>query len=505
MKRLLLLVMFLPLMLWSQDIGVSGSGEATTDVNGMVGSVTIGKTTYSQIRLMPEVTFGKFGLGLDIDLLIDADGNLRKEDWDEAKDLINKIYYIRYAQRGDMIYGKAGGFPFYTLGHGLIMSDYSNNLLYPNQRNIGLMFGFNLPMPFKPGAELFTSNIEKNEILAFNAHFQPLSLTDIHLLSSLSLGASFATDRNQYGKFDDKDNDKVPDIFDPNIKRKNHTYDIDGDGTVNSLDLDIDGDGILDSPWVNSYVASQYPAFTDSTLALLLDNQITSLRRYGDKKDVLIYSVDYELPLIDNAVFKLSHYAEYAKIKDYGTGLIFPGFYSKFMFMEANMELRRFEDKFIPGYFDHLYDDQRAYVMGDTIVTKDLMLDGIKSAMGWYGSLKANVFNVIQLKVSYQDMYGEDQISGKSLWARVGVDPIIVPKLKEASIGYSQTNVKYISVNKLHTPSAVVDGRASYGLSESTFLVAKYSERYVDVNGNNVIKGKDEIIKSMTFGVEFKF
>jgi hypothetical protein len=492
-------------MLWSQDIGVNGTAETTTGVNGMVGSVTIGNDTYSQIRLMPEVTFGKFGLGLDIDLLIDADGNLRDEDWDEAKDLISKIYYIRYDQRGDLVYGKAGGFPFYTLGHGLIMNDYCNNLLYPSQRNIGVMFGFNLPMPLKPGAEVFTASIEKNEILAANIHFQPLSLAEIPILSNLTLGVSVATDRNQYGKYEDKDNDKVPDIFDPSTKRKNYTYDIDGDGIVNSLDLDMDGDGVLDSPWVNNYVASQYPALNDSTLALLLDNQIPTLHRYGDKRDVQIYSVDYELPLIDNMLFKLSHYAEYAQIKDYGSGLIFPGFYSKFLVFEANAEIRSFEDKFIPGYFDHLYDDQRAYAVGDTILTKDIMLNGVKSAMGWYGSLKANVFNVVQMKVSYQDMYGEEQVSGKSLWAKVGVDPIIVPRLKEASIGYSQTNVKYISVNKLHTPSAMVDGRVAYGLSESTYLIGKYSERYVDANANNVIKGKDEIIKSMTFGVEFKF
>lgn len=67
----------------------------------MVGSVTIGDNTYSQIRLMPEIVIWKFGFGLDIDLLIDSEGKVRKEDWDEAQDIINKIYYIRFAQRKD--------------------------------------------------------------------------------------------------------------------------------------------------------------------------------------------------------------------------------------------------------------------------------------------------------------------------------------------------------------------------------------------------------------------
>ncbi len=506
MKKLMwLFIILFPLMLLAQEEGMPTEPENGIGMGGMVGSVTIGDQTYSQIRLMPEITFWKFGFGLDIDLLIDAEGNVRKEDWDETKDIINKIYYIRFAQRGDPFYARVGGFPFYTLGHGLIMKDYSNMLLYPNQRNIGAMMGFNLPLPLKPGAELFTSNVEKNEILAANAHFMPFSLAEIPLLSNISVGVSVATDRDQYGKYEDADNDNVPDVLDPNPDLPNYVYDLDGDAINNVVDLDMDGDSILDSPWVNDYVADQYPALMDSTLAALLDNQIDPLHRYGNKKDVKIFSVDYDLPLITTKLFTLGHYAEIAKIENYGTGFIFPGFYSKFLIFNANLEFRRFGEKFIPAYFDNLYDDQRAYVMGDTIMTKDMMLDYVKASYGWYGSLEANLFNVIIMRAAYQDMYGEDVQTGKSIWAKVGLDPKIIPKLREASIGYAQTNVPYISVKKIQTPSAQIDGKVAYGLSANTFLVGKYSERYVDINGNGKIKGKDETVKSMTFGVEFQF
>jgi hypothetical protein len=506
MKKLIWLIVILcPLLLSAQEEGVPTEPQNGIGMGGMVGSITIGDQTYSQIRLMPEVTFWKFGLGLDIDLLIDSDGNVRREDWDETRDIINKIYYIRFAQRGEPFYARVGGFPFYTLGHGLIMKDYSNMLLYPNQRNIGAMMGFNLPLPLKPGAEIFTSNVEKNEILAANAHFEPLSISDIPLLSKLSLGVSVVTDRNQYGKYEDSDGDKVPDVLDPNPDLRNYTWDLDGDGINNDVDLDMDGDGVLDSPWVNEYVAETYPALLDSTLAALLDNQIDSLHRYGAKKDIKIFSVDYDLPLIQTKLFTLGHYAEIAKIENYGSGFIFPGFYTKFLIFNANLEFRKFEDKFIPAYFDNLYDDQRSYVVGDTIVTKDMMLDYVKACYGWYGSLEANLFNVIFMRAAYQDMYGEEVQTGKSLWAKVGLDPKIMPKLREASVGYSQTNVPYLSIDKLQTPSAQIDGKLAYGLSDNTFLVGKYSERYVDLDGNGKIKGKDETIKSMTFGVEFQF
>lgn len=504
-KLILLLIILLPLLLIAQTENTPVEPQQGFGFGGAVGSVTIGDQTYSQIRLMPEITFWKFGFGLDIDLLIDAEGNVREEDWDKAEDLINKVYYIRFAQKGDPLYARVGGFPYYTLGHGLIMKNYSNMLLYPTERNIGAMLGFNLPLPLKPGAELFTSNVQKNQILAANAHFQPFSLTDIPLLSKISVGVSVATDRDQYGKYADEDNDKVPDVLDPNPDLANYVYDLDGDYVDNVVDLDMDGDNILDSPWVNDYVSSLYPALTDSTLAALLDNQIDFLHRYGKEKDVKIFSVDYDLPLITNPLFTLGHYAEIAKIEDYGYGFIFPGFYSKFLIFNANLEFRKFGEKFIPAYFDNLYDDQRAYVMGDTILTKDLMLEYVKASYGWYGSLEANLFNTIILSAAYQDMYGTDVETGKSIWGRISIDPKIIPKLRDASIGYSQTNVPYLSVNKLQTPSAQVDGKVSYGLSGNTFLVGKYSERYVDMNGNGKIKGKDETIKSMGFGVEFQF
>jgi hypothetical protein len=62
-----------------------------------------------------------------------------------------------------------------------------------------------------------------------------------------------------------------------------------------------------------------------------------------------------------------------------------------------------------------------------------------------------------------------------------------------------------LALNQLQTPSAAITGKVAYGISANAYLVGKYSERYVDINGDQTIKGKDEIVKAMTFGVEFKF
>ncbi|MGB4309377.1 MAG: hypothetical protein WBI94_03730, partial [Candidatus Cloacimonadaceae bacterium] len=53
-----------------------------------VGAITIDGVTYSQLRLRPELEFGKIGVCLDIDLLIDAQGKVSFESWDSWQDYV---------------------------------------------------------------------------------------------------------------------------------------------------------------------------------------------------------------------------------------------------------------------------------------------------------------------------------------------------------------------------------------------------------------------------------
>jgi len=478
-KLLLVACLVLPLIMFAQEQTNANTKqeESGFGLGGAVGSITVGNQTYSQVRLMPEIIFWKIGIGLDIDLLIDKEGNVRKEDWDEAEDYLNKIYYVRFAQRGDPFYFKVGGFPSYTLGHGLIVNGYSNMLQYPQERQIGLMVGVNTPLSGL-GVEGFSSNLNKNEILAGRVFATPLEYSAMPLLKKLQVGASFATDRNQYGY----------------IKHKK--FDSDGDGVINNEDMDADGDNWLDN---SDFVHQAYPGITPDAL----DPDFPNIQVPDEKEDLSIVGLDYELPLIESSVLYLSHYGEAAQIVDHNMGFIFPGFYGRFLIFEAKLEMRHFQDEFLPGYFDQLYDDQRAFVIGNSIETKEMLLEAAKAATGWYGSLTSNLFNVLSLNIAYQDMYGSDVKTGKSLWGSLSLTPTFMPMLKEAKISYQQTNVEKISDWK--TPSALVSGRVAYGMSANTDLVAKYQERYVDINSDGKIKGDEETEKTFGFGVEFKF
>ncbi len=491
-KFIFLFLILLPFTLFAQSTNDKTTTEEVKgfSMGGAVGTVTFDNITYSDIHLSPEISIWKFGIGLDFDLLIDQEGNIRKEDWDDSKDILTKIYMIRFAQRGDPFYARVGGFPNYTLSHGLIMNHYSNMLQFPQIRQIGVMVGVNTPMSGL-GFEVFTSNVQRNEILAGRVHMKPLTPTGMPLLKDLDVGVSAATDRNQYGALDDV------------------SFDTDGDGIYDDADIDADNDGELDA---SPYVLGKYPI-----LETIEDQLDSSFPNYDEllsskKESVTEYGVDYELPIIQGDKFYLSHYGEAAQIQDFNMGFIFPGFYSKFMIFDMNVELRHFQDKYIPGYFDQLYDQQRAstyytLVPPDSefygISTKKDLIQYAKASTGWFASITSHIGDMVLLTISYQDMYNKSKTGGKSLWGNLRLNPKFIPKLQEASINYSQVNVD--KIKQIRCNNAILEGRLVYGLSSNTNLVGSYSERYNDVNNDGKINNDGEVLKTFGTSVEFKF
>lgn len=496
-KVIVLLIVFIPFILLAQDYNGSISASTEFQMGGAVGATTINGETYTRIRLNPELTFWRFGVGLDIDFLITGEGDIREDDWDEWQDYINKILYLRYAHRTDPFYALVGSFPSYTLANGLILNGYTNMLNYPDQKKLGGYMGFNTEFSGL-GMELFAADFRQFDIFATRTHFKPMEISTVPLLENFVVGVSFAHDRDQYLRFEDSDNDDVPDIFDDYPNNANYSVDTDGDGIPDGFDLDADNDNLLDENDDDWWAALPDSLQDDSVI-------LKKKRSYDNEESVTIVGTDYMLPLIEQDYFALYHYAEYAKIIDYGQGFIFPGFGAKVAIFDLKLEGRRFEDEFIPGFFDYLYDDQRAYVFADSIYTKTSMLTKINASTGWYGSVTTNIADILYLDLAYQDMYGKNVTTGKSLWVGLRADTNMIPKINEASIAYSQRNKEYINFRDFRNENATVTGKISYELGGSSYLVGNYQERYSDNDGNGKIKGEDEISKTFSFSVEFKF
>ena len=476
----------------------SDSSSGPFNMGGGVGSVMLGEKTYTQIRLMPELTFGKFGLGLDIDLMIDSNGNVRTEDWDSFEDYVNKIYYLRYGHRGDAFYGRLGGFKSYTLGHGLVMKDYSNMLRYPEYKQIGIQLGGKLPIAGMT-AEMFTSNAVKNEILGGRLTIKPLSNMDIPFLNDLVLGGTVAHDRNQIKGLLDSDEDNYPDYFD------DYPFNEDWHDEVDYEKYDF-WEGVYFE--FNPYsTIENFEAWfdTSSTIDDLRNSPFSEL----GEDDITVFGVDYEIPLIQNSLFSLSHYGEVAKIMDHKMGFIFPGFYSKFLIFHMNLEYRIYQDDFMPAFFDQLYDEQRAVIVIDSMGKKlpiskeEYRLTDMTKSHGWYGALTTNILNFLFITVAYEDMYDDDDDNSRSLWGKANFDTKLIPKLTKAEIGYTQTG--FGKLTKFKTANAIINGTLGYSLGGNTQLIGSYQERYIDLNGNGEIKGSEETITSMSIGVEFRF
>ena len=97
-------------------------------LGGVFGAVTIDGKNYQQMGLRPELKLWKFGVGLDISILLDEDGKIREEDWDDKEDYIDKIYYLRFGQKGDPLYIIYGRIGKTTLGYGTLINGYKNLL-----------------------------------------------------------------------------------------------------------------------------------------------------------------------------------------------------------------------------------------------------------------------------------------------------------------------------------------------------------------------------------------
>jgi len=501
MKKTVLVGVLL-LFLWT--LFADGEGDTTNPLSlgGGVGSVIIGDQTYMRLRLTPELRLGKLGIGLDIDLLFTEDGGVREEDWDDWQDYVNKFYYVRWSERGDTFFAKLGAFSSYSLGPGLVMNDYCNTLSYPMDRQLGVMLGGKLPV-MDMMLEGFTSNITDPTILAGRVTIAPLFQSGIPLLKDLRLGVTAGYDMDQYNGISvdeeeiimntvDTDNDGVPDVED---------FDADGDGKFTEINLKEMG---LTQEQIDFFVDNEWVELGEDT-----DDPLSNL----PEEDLTVLGFDYDLPLVDTKLLKLSHYGELAQIVDHGYGFIFPGFSSQFAIFHLNLEYRQYDDNFMAGYFDHYYDMDRAYLQINQeaasngkyeIFVKESLLEDVVATRGWYGKLRADIFDFLYLEAAYTDMYADGEDDGmKSLIGTAGVNTKIIPKLKNMEFKYYQVDVSKIT--NIVAPHVIIRGTIRYELSPGTNLMWQYQERYIDIDDSGTIEGDDETERNISMGVEFKF
>ncbi|TMB09283.1 MAG: hypothetical protein E6J66_15020, partial [Deltaproteobacteria bacterium] len=166
-----------------------------------------GEGSYASTVINTEFNLGPVGLGLSVPLNLLVWNNdqcclgattresktyfglLRRRDWDEAQDYTRFIRYVRYGNKRDPLYVLAGQLWSASIGHGTLVSRYSNSLSLDHPK-AGLALDVNTDFA---GVETLTDWVGNPSLMAGRAYFRPFG--DTPILRGWAIGLSGATDR----------------------------------------------------------------------------------------------------------------------------------------------------------------------------------------------------------------------------------------------------------------------------------------------------------------------
>jgi hypothetical protein len=295
-----------------------------------------GDRTYQRLSLMPELTFGKFGIAFDLFMRFnfeDGTFDLREEDWVPEKPTfkeiaglyLQKFRYIRYGFKGEPLYVKFGSIDDATLGNGFIMGAYANTLFLPETRIFGLSFDldgalFNFPII---GLETHIGDLSAFDVIGGRFYIRPLALTDVPIFKNLEIGTTVAADTDPFRYADSSTKD-----------------------AAELVGIDT------------------------------------------DEARMWALGGDIRIPLLDTSVITLDTFGDIAtlKAKSLGGAVGIGGRLVKIVIYEA--QIRLIGDDFLPVYFDTSYDISRSERY--SLIEGDLSTPGFT---GWLGTLGLSILN----------------------------------------------------------------------------------------------------------------
>lgn len=327
--------------------------EAGSFFGGGLGISVFDNQVFYTVWIAPELALGNWGIGLDINLRISQQGQLRREDWaDGISSYLRLVRYVRYGFKRDSLYFRVGQLDAARLGHGSILFLYRNNASY-DARRVGIEWDMDFG---NVGFETFVSDVSTFNVLGVRPFWRPLYETGLPLLSGLELGATVVADVNANA----------------NVRR-----------------------GSADTS-----------AFGRTPSGQIFDPRVAV--RSGS---LFALGVDAGLPIVRLPIFDADAYLDVAGILGYGAGVAFgvSGSLKNLLglvVVSAKLEQRFLTDRFQFAYFDALYEQDRYREQGQGIITKANELDNtVSGGAGIYGELGGSILGKLSLFGSYQRLY----------------------------------------------------------------------------------------------------
>lgn len=310
---------------------------------GGLGLSWIDGEPYYMFSLSPDFAIGKFGVGLDLNLRINKEGDVRHEDFNTISDYLSLIKYVRYGYKRDPIYVKVGGLDRAILGQGNIIYYYNNRASFDNKK-----IGIELDIDFGDfGFESLYGDLSGKGIFGLRGYTRPLHFTpaaDIPIIGNLEVGASYATDLNELSGVTNA-------TIDP-VTRKLKVISDEGSTSIIGLDASL-------------------PLLRAKLVDIDLYTNYTKIINFGDGATA-------------------------------GIGFFFSGL--GILSLDLRFERWFNGDQFIPKYFNQFYEVQR--FIADTskgfLSSKVLSLKNVTSlGNAYYGELVIDLLNFVQIFGSY--------------------------------------------------------------------------------------------------------
>ncbi len=380
------------------------------------GSVTVNNQQWSRLAISPDISIWKFGIALDLELFLDGNGDFSDKGWnfdhdDWAESLMRKIRYLRFGYENDPVFVKVGGLSSVTLGYGFVVDRFTNMLHYPDQKLLGMQFNLNNVSPVAITLQTMVSDFlefkYKGGIVAARLALCPLKPSGVPVLSTMSIGATYGVDLNEYAP-------------------------------ARSWSSASD-------PRSVAYWRSKYPPTVVNALIAGGDADTTaSDTTYRDSTSrYALFAGDIDFPIIKTDFLGLDIYGQAAVVADTaafkktptGWGIGAPGVALRLGPVNAGVEYRHIRGRFIPGYFDEYYLDEQLQRYPVVETKSQSVAD--RDLDGAFGQLGFNIVNVVLINGSYQYLTGKNNQKDQRFEIAGGLGDALlkrIPKITKAEI-----------------------------------------------------------------------
>ncbi|MGY5355203.1 hypothetical protein [Wenyingzhuangia sp. IMCC45467] len=420
--RVLLMLLICSHFTYSQD-GFESAFEDENSLSANLGVTTIGDQTFVGMRVQPEFSFGKFGLGLDVPLLFDvSNGEMRTEEFNNGVGLLRLVRYLSYGKKKqDPVYVKLGDMTGEQLGYGAMLGNYSNAVSFERRK-----VGVSADITFKEivGLEAIYSDLNFNgsqKLFAIRPYYKPFGQLSIPIVKTIEFGVSFASDKDNYQESS-------------------------SGTTIPSTQFTRDGNS----------------AFGFDMGAVLLQNMLLKLT--WDMQYTKLNENDALAKDISNNPLNYGTGVSYGSGSGFATGLEAQfKFVANVFHVNARIERQWYGDHYIPQFFNFAYE-----------INKDarlMELVGAEKSQGIYGKLGSEILGIVKIE---GELLLPDDLKNSNRGAIVGLN------LQTKEIGKFRARGKYLKAQLSDLGDAFKLDQRSLANILVTYRLNRFMETGVD-------------------------